>query len=181
MRNEITSIGQKQNCSGISLSTDGDDDYAKQPDNTFKAVCSRMCPLMREFLHTHVTPCTQTLLPTYTAFQRTRILVNYTIYLNILYAIRLGYQITHIPTIRRAEALEMTSHMFDSLTRHIHDISGVIAMVPPMEGEKHARYSACYARKDFYDEKNDAILHSIAQKRRLIINCNFIHAVLRKW
>jgi len=28
-----------------------DDDYAKQPDNTFKAVYSRMRPLMREFLH----------------------------------------------------------------------------------------------------------------------------------
>ncbi|KYQ51450.1 hypothetical protein ALC60_09448, partial [Trachymyrmex zeteki] len=105
--NEITSIGQKQNCSGISLSTDGrvvdddDDDYAKQPDNTFKAVYSRMCPLMREFLHTHVTPCTQTLLPTYAAFRRTRIFTNCTIY-----------------------------------------------MVPPMEGEEHARYSACYAWRD---------------------------------
>ncbi|KYN23286.1 hypothetical protein ALC57_04159 [Trachymyrmex cornetzi] len=73
---------------------------------------------MREFLHTHVIPCTQTLLPTYIAFQRTRILANYMVYLNIL-----------------------------------------------------------------YDEKSDAILHSIAQERRLIINCNFIHVVrvLRKW
>ena len=74
----------EQNYSGTSLSTDdgvadGDDDndYAKQPDNTFKAVCSRMRPLMREFLHTHVTSCTQTLLPTYIAFQRTRIRKQY--------------------------------------------------------------------------------------------------------
>ncbi|KYN34917.1 hypothetical protein ALC56_10885 [Trachymyrmex septentrionalis] len=44
---------------------------------------------------------------------------NYTVCLNILYATCLGYQIIHIPTIRRAEA------------------------VPPMEGEEHARYSAC--------------------------------------
>lgn len=35
---------------------DDDDDYAKQPDNTFKVVCSQIRPLMREFLHTHVTP-----------------------------------------------------------------------------------------------------------------------------
>lgn len=43
---------------------DDDDDYAKQSDNTFKAVCSRIRPLMREFLHTHVTPR----LPTRAAF-----------------------------------------------------------------------------------------------------------------
>ncbi|EFN62540.1 hypothetical protein EAG_13855 [Camponotus floridanus] len=28
-----------------------DDECARQPDNVFKAVCSRMCPFMRAFLH----------------------------------------------------------------------------------------------------------------------------------
>ncbi|TGZ50054.1 hypothetical protein DBV15_00844 [Temnothorax longispinosus] len=96
---------------GGDVVDDDDDDYAKQPDNTFKAVCSRIRPLMREFLHTHVTPREH-------CFQR---------------------------------VIAWCSPEWRERTRQIFCVL-------------RAMRRAC-----FYDERSDAMLHQIAQERRLIM------------